>query len=80
MDGTIAVLVGMLIVVVAGLIWFVRQKYPVIIEALVAVEKRVEVLEKRKALLTEAAVSADKPAGVGKRTLRTWNENVGQAE
>jgi len=80
MDGTIAVLVGMLIVVTAGLIWFVRQKYPVIIEALVAVEKRVEVLEKRKALLTEAAVSADKPAGVGKRTLRTWNENVGQAE
>ena len=80
MDGTIAVLVGMLIVVVAGLIWFVRREYPKITASLDAAEKRIEILEKRKALLTEAAVSADKPAGVGKRTLRTWNENVGQAE
>ena len=80
MDGTIGILVGMLIVVEAGLIWFVRKEYPVIMSAIEAAEKRIEILEKRKALLTEAAVSADKPAGVGKRTLRTWNENVGQAE
>jgi len=71
----LGVLVGMLIIVVAGLAWFVKKEYPVIMEALEAAEKRIEFLEKRKALLAEAVAGQPTPKGV-RPVIRRFSEDV----
>lgn len=84
MDGTLGVLVGITICGLAYCIDEIVKQRKLIIELqnsiALDIKPRIVVLEKRKALLAEAAVAQEKPSGVGKRTLRTWNENVGQAE
>lgn len=73
----LGVLLGITMTVLAGCIWFGVREYPLLIKAEESLSERIAILERRKAVITEAATVQPKPARVA---ARQWSEDVPAAE
>lgn len=91
MDGTLELLIGLAIGILACCTVYIHLSAnsriaelstlaTLLSQDLESAVGRIAVLEKRKAVIADAVASQAKPAGVGNRKPRTWNEDAVEAE